>query len=442
MLRKNPKIAALLPLNKNHIKKDIIIWPHMISWCRGSSIANTQSLSLDAAIIDEAWIAPKDAIQYISRRRQDRPFNWMLATSQAGTTKSDFYEWCQDSKKFEYHYQCPQCKNYHPWKFPDLVFDKTFENVHYKCPCGAELQDTPQVRRSMSSNGKYVEIPTENVNPKRVTYIFNAGLNYSVSWEALAREFVQANNEAKKFNFEPLRLFKNQRLSEWWSDDEIQFVPAQKAGYSLLDREKMDITLMSIDVQGQLSDVLMWFEVRTFNKETGESKLLDFGRFASYEDIPRKQQEWGIAGNCVGIDCAYKGDEVREFSAIHGYLTLNGVNVNAFPVNVKGKNVNRIYGVIRKEKTLKGRFASYSPYSSSRAKVVCAGLRSSQTWLIPHDIPDGYIKQLGAEIYDQGKWIQKRRDNHALDLNAMLLILALIHGIHIPVDVEPETIKE
>jgi hypothetical protein len=439
MMKKNKKIVALFPTNKHHIKKDVIIWPHMTMWCRGSTISLTQSLSLDAAIIDEAWVAPADALQYISRRRHDRAFNWMLATSQAGNTSSEFYDWCQDSKRFEYNYKCPQCQQFHPWKFTNLSFDKNFENVYYKCPCGAELNDTPQNRRAMSCEGKYIEIPTENVNSKRVTYNFNAGLNYSVSWETLAREFVKANNEAKKFNYEPLRLFRNQRLSEWWDDSEVQFMPVETSEYSINDKVKSDITLMSVDVQGELGDTLMWFEVRTFNKESGESKLLEFGRFAAYEDIPRKQAEWGIPGNCVAIDCAWKTDEVREFSAIHGYLTLNGISTNVFPVNLKGRNVNRIYGTIRKEKTLKGRFASYAPYSSTRTKVVCAGLRSSKVWLIPHDAPEHYIKQLGAEIYDGGKWVQKRKDNHALDTSAMLLILALVHGVHVNVDTQETT---
>lgn len=438
-LQKNPNIKNLFPSDRHKVKRESILFPHMPLFVRGPSISNLQSLSLDAVILDECFLLDDGTIDYAKKRNHDRPFSYMLLLSQPGRTDTDFHRWSNSGRQFHYHYLCPNCNNYHIWSFTKLLYDKSLSNICYQCDCGYQIPDNVMVRREMSAKGKYIEIPTENPNPRNITFNFTAGLKWDVSWEILVREFLDANKEAKNYNFEPLEKFRNQRLALWWDSDEIEFAPIEKSGYSLADRVKWNKTLMAVDVQGQIGDDYFWYSVMTF-KEDGSSRLIDFGRLAGYDSILTKQQEWGLTGNEVVLDCAYKADETKDFCAKHGFLTTNGVTSNSFPITIKDKLVNRIYGKIRSEKTLSGKMVSYCPYSSNRAKTLAAGLRSSNKFQIPHDIPDYAIKQLNAERYQDGKWVQIKKDNHLTDLYAMTLILAIIHKI--PVISESDEIVE
>lgn len=443
-LSKNPNIKNLFPSDRHKIKRESILFPHMPLYVRGPSESNLQSLSLDAVILDECFLLDNGVIDYAKKRNHDRPFSYMLLLSQPGRTETDFHRWSNSGKQLHYHYKCPNCSDYHIWNFNNLLFnkklDKNLENVLYQCPCGYQIPDNVMVRREMSANGKYLEVPTENpnFNPKNITFNFTAGLKWDVSWQTLVREFLAANEEAKDYNFEPLEKFRNQRLAEWWSDD-IDFLPIEKSNYGLRTKEKWDKTLLAIDVQGQIGDDYFWFSVMTF-KEDGSNRLIDFGRLAGFDSIVDKQKEFGLLGNEVVCDVAYKADETKDFCARHGYLTVNGVTSNSFPITIKDKLVNRIYGKIRSEKTLSGKMVSYCPYSSNRAKTLAAGLRSSKKWELPLDLPEYAVKQLNAERLEKGVWKQFKKDNHLIDLYAMTLILAIIHKI--PVIKESEEIVE
>lgn len=440
MLTKNPNIKNLFPSDRHKIKRDSIQFPHMPLFIRGPSVANLQSLSLDSVILDECWMLENGVIDYAKRRNHDRPFSYMLLCSQPGRTDSDFHRWANSGSQYHYHYKCPECGEYHLWEFNNLLFDpKDPKEVFYQCPCGAKLSDSVMVRREMSSNGKYIQTESPNADPRRITYNFSAGLKWDVSWNTLVREFLAANKEAKNYNFESLEKFRNQRLGLWWNMEEIEFAPITKSGYSLADREKWDKTLMAVDCQGQIGDDYFWYSVMTFKKD-GSSRLIDFGRLAGYDSIVQKQLEWGLIGNEVVIDSAYKADEIKDFCAKNGYLATNGVNTNSFPITIKDKLVNRIYGKIRSEKTLSNKMVSYCPYSSNRAKTLAAGLRASNKFQIPHDLPDYAIKQLNAEMFQDGVWKQVKKDNHLTDLYAMTLILAIIHKI--PVISENDEIVE
>jgi hypothetical protein len=311
----------------------------------------------------------------------------------------------------DYHGFCNQCAALHPWDLKRLDF-QDLENVFYRCPCGAAHEDKPQVRREMSTKGAYVARETENTHPARIAFNFSAGLKWDRTWTSIAREFIGAIEEQKRGNNEPLEKFRNQTLAEWWDDEtEINFAPIQKAGYSLDEKTQWDKTFLTVDVQGAIGDNSFWFKVRTFDG-AGKSRLLDFGRFGNYADIEAKQKEWNLPPTHVG-------------------MVFNGTKSASFPVLVKGKTVNRLYGMIRKEKTLSGKMCFYTPFASNAVKTLCAGFRSSGLWEIAADIPDFYLKQLNAERFEDGTWKERHKgsDNHAIDLDAMQCILAMIHKV-------------
>jgi hypothetical protein len=439
MLEKNPNIKKLFPSDRHKVKRESILFPHMPLFMRGPSVSNLQSLSLDGVVLDECFLLDNGVIDFAKKRNHDRAFSYMLLLSQPGRTDSDFHRWASSGKQMHYHYKCPNCQDYHMWDFKKLLFDKDLSNICYQCDCGYQIPDNVVVRREMTANGKYLEIPTEKSNPKNITYNFTAGLKWDVSWETLIREFLSANEEAKNYNFELLEKFRNQRLALWWNMDELEFAPIEKSGYSLTDRVKWDKTLMAVDCQGQIGDDFFWYSVMTFQPD-GTARLIDFGRLAGYDSIVAKQKEWELLGNEVVVDVAHKADETKDFCARYGYLSTNGATSKSFPITIREKLVNRVYGKIRQEKTLTGKMVNYCPYASNRVKTLCAGLRSSKKWEIPNDIPDYAIKQLNSERLQDGNWIQIKKDNHIIDCYAMTLVLALIHKI--PVIKETEELEE
>lgn len=437
ILKANPKIAALLPPNKK-VKRDSIKFPHMNLWVRGAAKSNLQNISIDNVIIDESWQLEDGMIEYAKARNHSRPFSSMVNMSQPGRKSKEFYRLYQSCKLMEYQYYCDHCQKFHSWEFKNLKFNKEDKladiNPVYVCSCGAEYENHPEVRRKFSTNGKYIEIPTEDPNPKRIAFVVNAGMVWWHDWRDMVFQFLQANTAKKKGNYEPLEKFKNQKLCEFWSDEEeIEIVDIKKSGYSLADRYQYAKTFLTVDVQGQQGDDHFWFCVRTWTTD-GKSRLLDFGRLLSFQDITAKANEWNIPPIHVAIDPAHKTDDVLNFCATNGYLALNGGKENEYSVTVKGKPIKRIFSKIIDRVSTSGKRCKFSSFASNRTKTILLGLKTSQgdNWEIPSDIPNNYIQQLNAEKFVGERWeVCDGKDNHATDLEATQIIMALIHKCYL-----------
>jgi len=444
-LKSCPGIDKLWPTKKNYIRKDLILFPHMPLYVSGSNLTTFTGKSVDTVIIDEAWLVKKSLLLEAKRRTHNRFNAHYVLCGQAGIVGDDFDVAFNEGYRYEFCYQCPECKEFHPYLFDDFKFecDKSEDGnyiwetlvVHLECPsCHHKIPDTVNARKSLTDSSKY--LPAESKNPikKRISFHYNAFCIPWISWESLLLEFLQANNMKKLGDVDPIRQFFQKRIAKPFDEGELLMENGEigVSDYTLDEAKSIrgDVTILTADVQ---QDLLFWV-IRTWWKDAS-SKLLACGSVSNFDQLRQLQLEWGIKDKCVGIDSAYRDIEVKEASIMYKWVALNGRSEADYLICDKKRNLKyrRIYSEPTRFKTNKG-LSMVTYYSSNSVKDVLFRLKNGlgAPWEVPSDVSDDYKKQLNSEIkvLDQGKFFYKQihNRNHMLDCCCMNIIMSMGHG--------------
>lgn len=456
-------VKKLFPKNKNKQRNCTIHFSNgMTLWMLGAyNKTNLQRRSIRWLIGDETWRWPVGHMAEAEARTT--AFGWLgkcIFMSQGGEEADDTHRKFESTDMREWHYKCPKCGKYVPYKWENVEwdddckdengeydFDKINHSTALKCSeCGEYFEDSDRMRRILNKDGKFIPL-NPNAAKENRGYHWNALA--SMSWGKLAELYLRAKIAARKGDSSLLQQFYQKRLALPWKefaeDYRLEIASgsyasgdtwSEEAGFNIKgeiiappfgENECIaPLRIMSVDVQMDC----FYLVVRAWSIN-GSSRLLWHERVLTWEDIEEVQKRFRILDNLVFIDAGYNSFEVYKQCGKRNWIALMGDNrANFFHRLPQGKTVLRFYSPVKH--IFISRFVKCRMHfwSNLNVKDTLARIRRNQnsadgaTWEVPTDISEDYLKMMESEhrIKKGNNWIWEQignRPNHYLDCEAM-----------------------
>lgn len=464
-----PPVKRLFHRNRHKKKLDAIHFAHgMALWVLGAhNKTNLQRRSIRWVIGDETWRWPAGHMAEAEARVT--AFGWLgkcLFVSQGGEEGDDTDKKWKSGDQREWTFACPHCQTRQPFLWRNVEWSKEahdgaewdFEHVKRTTvllcdnkECRHEFRDNSKTRKMLNASGGYVAM-----NPKASGQVVSFHWNSlcASSWGMLAELYLRAKETAKRGDLTDLKIFYQKRLALSWREDLEDFKAdikassyqrrqpwANEGAISLhgdiisapLDRALVAVPLRFLTVDVQLDH--FWCLARSW-AGNGSSRLVEWRKCQTWEDVEAMQAELGIAGSLVFIDARHSPGSVYKKCGENGWTALMGDKRAMFQHKTKGKGkvINRYYSTRRKVAP-GGKPASLFYWSNLSIKDMLARLRLNQdplkgiTWEIPEDAGDEYLQQLDSErrVKRGDRWIWEqigKRHNHLWDCEAMQVVAA------------------
>lgn len=456
-------VKKLFPKNKNKQRNCTIHFSNgMTLWLLGAyNKTNLQRRSIRWLFGDETWRWPVGHMAEAEARTT--AFGWLgkcVFMSQGGEENDDTHRKFETTDMREWHYKCPKCGKYIPYKWENVEWDDDCkdENGEYdfskinhstalKCPeCGEYFEDSDRMRRILNKDGKFIPL-NPNAAKENRGYHWNALA--SMSWGKLAELYLRAKIAARKGDSSLLQQFYQKRLALAWrefaEDYRLEIASGsynsgdvwdEEAGFNKLgeiiappfaENEVIaPLRIMSVDVQMNC----FYLVVRAWSIN-GSSRLLWHEKVLTWEDIEEIQKRFRILDNLVFVDAGYNSFEVYKHCGERNWIALMGDNrANFFHRLPNGKTVLRFYSPVKHIFISRYVKCRMHFWSNLNVKDTLARIRRNQnpsdgaTWEVPTDISEDYLKQMESEhrIKKGNSWIWEQignRPNHYLDCEAM-----------------------
>lgn len=456
-------VKKLFPKNKNKQRNCTIHFSNgMTLWLLGAyNKTNLQRRSIRWLFGDETWRWPVGHMAEAEARTT--AFGWLgkcVFMSQGGEENDDTHRKFETTDMREWHYKCPKCGKYIPYKWENVEWDDDCkdENGEYdfskinhstalKCPeCGEYFEDSDRMRRILNKDGKFIAL-NPNASKENVGFHWNALA--SMSWGKLAELYLRAKIAARKGDSSLLQQFYQKRLALAWrefaEDYRLEIASGsynsgdvwdEEAGFNKLgeiiappfaENEVIaPLRIMSVDVQMNC----FYLVVRAWSIN-GSSRLLWHEKVLTWEDIEEIQKRFRILDNLVFVDAGYNSFEVYKHCGERNWIALMGDNrANFFHRLPNGKTVLRFYSPVKYIFISRYVKCRMHFWSNLNVKDTLARIRRNQnpadgaTWEVPTDISEDYLKQMESEhrIKKGNSWIWEQignRPNHYLDCEAM-----------------------
>lgn len=456
-------VKKLFPKNKNKQRNCTIHFSNgMTLWLLGAyNKTNLQRRSIRWLFGDETWRWPVGHMAEAEARTT--AFGWLgkcVFMSQGGEENDDTHRKFETTDMREWHYKCPKCGKYIPYKWENIEWDDDCkdENGEYdfskinhstalKCPeCGEYFEDSDRMRRILNKDGKFIAL-NPNASKENVGFHWNALA--SMSWGKLAELYLRAKIAARKGDSSLLQQFYQKRLALAWrefaEDYRLEIASGsynsgdawdEEAGFNKLgeiiapsfaENEVIaPLRIMSVDVQMNC----FYLVVRAWSIN-GSSRLLWHEKVLTWEDIEEIQKRFKILDNLVFVDAGYNSFEVYKHCGERNWIALMGDNrANFFHRLPNGKTVLRFYSPVKHIFISRYVKCRMHFWSNLNVKDTLARIRRNQnpadgaTWEVPTDISEDYLKQMESEhrIKKGNSWIWEQignRPNHYLDCEAM-----------------------
>ena len=472
-------VKKLFPKNKNKQRNCTIHFSNgMTLWLLGAyNKTNLQRRSIRWLFGDETWRWPVGHMAEAEARTT--AFGWLgkcVFMSQGGEENDDTHRKFETTDMREWHYKCPKCGKYIPYKWENVEWDDDCkdENGEYdfskinhstalKCPeCGEYFEDSDRMRRILNKDGKFIAL-NPNASKENVGFHWNALA--SMSWGKLAELYLRAKIAARKGDSSLLQQFYQKRLALAWrefaEDYRLEIASGsynsgdvwnEEAGFDKLgeiiappfaENEVIaPLRIMSVDVQMNC----FYLVVRAWSIN-GSSRLLWHEKVLTWEDIEEIQKHFRILDNLVFVDAGYNSFEVYKHCGERNWIALMGDNrANFFHRLPNGKTVLRFYSPVKHIFISRYVKCRMHFWSNLNVKDTLARIRRNQnpsdgaTWEVPTDISEDYLKQMESEhrIKKGNSWIWEQignRPNHYLDCEAMncagaLMLKIVGNGLH------------
>ena len=456
-------VKKLFPKNKNKQRNCTIHFSNgMTLWLLGAyNKTNLQRRSIRWLFGDETWRWPVGHMAEGEARTT--AFGWLgkcVFMSQGGEENDDTHRKFETTDMREWHYKCPKCGKYIPYKWENIEWDDDCkdENGEYdfskinhstalKCPeCGEYFEDSDRMRRILNKDGKFIPL---NPNAAKENVGFHWNALASMSWGKLAELYLRAKIAARKGDSSLLQQFYQKRLALAWrefaEDYRLEIASGsynsgdvwdEEAGFNKLgeiiappfaENEVIaPLRIMSVDVQMNC----FYLVVRAWSIN-GSSRLLWHEKVLTWEDIEEIQKRFKILDNLVFVDAGYNSFEVYKYCGERNWIALMGDNrANFFHRLPNGKTVLRFYSPVKHIFISRYVKCRMHFWSNLNVKDTLARIRRNQnpadgaTWEVPTDISEDYLKQMESEhrIKKGNSWIWEQignRPNHYLDCEAM-----------------------
>lgn len=456
-------VKKLFPKNKNKQRNCTIHFSNgMTLWLLGAyNKTNLQRRPIRWLFGDETWRWPVGHMAEAEARTT--AFGWLgkcVFMSQGGEENDDTHRKFETTDMREWHYKCPKCGKYIPYKWENVEWDDDCkdENGEYdfskinhstalKCPeCGEYFEDSDRMRRILNKDGKFIAL-NPNASKENVGFHWNALA--SMSWGKLAELYLRAKIAARKGDSSLLQQFYQKRLALAWrefaEDYRLEIASGsynsgdvwdEEAGFNKLgeiiappfaENEVIaPLRIMSVDVQMNC----FYLVVRAWSIN-GSSRLLWHEKVLTWEDIEEIQKRFKILNNLVFVDAGYNSFEVYKHCGERNWIALMGDNrANFFHRLPNGKTVLRFYSPVKHIFISRYVKCRMHFWSNLNVKDTLARIRRNQnpadgaTWEVPTDISEDYLKQMESEqrIKKGNSWIWEQignRPNHYLDCEAM-----------------------
>ena len=456
-------VKKLFPKNKNKQRNCTIHFSNgMTLWLLGAyNKTNLQRRSIRWLFGDETWRWPVGHMAEAEARTT--AFGWLgkcVFMSQGGEENDDTHRKFETTDMREWHYKCPKCGKYIPYKWENIEWDDDSkdENGEYdfskinhstalKCPeCGEYFEDSDRMRRILNKDGKFIAL-NPNASKENVGFHWNALA--SMSWGKLAELYLRAKIAARKGDSSLLQQFYQKRLALAWrefaEDYRLEIASGsynsgdswdEEAGFNKLgeiiappfaENEVIaPLRIMSVDVQMNC----FYLVVRAWSIN-GSSRLLWHEKVLTWEDIEEIQKRFRILDNLVFVDAGYNSFEVYKHCGERNWIALMGDNRANFLHRLpNGKTVLRFYSPVKHIFISRYVKCRMHFWSNLNVKDTLARIRRNQnpadgaTWEVPTDISEDYLKQMESEhrIKKGNSWIWEQignRPNHYLDCEAM-----------------------
>jgi len=446
VLRSSPATAALYPSERDKVRKDEILFPHMPVHLTGANMSGLQSKSIRWLLGDEAWMWRKGMISEFRARMHRRWNGRRILTGQTGLEGDDFYRACMEGEQREWCFQCPKCKTVQPFSFQQLVFPAEGTNAEraldcrYHCAhCDAKFNDTTKDRRRLVNSGRYV-VQRAAQTPGHISFHFNVLTLWESPWSDVVAGWLNAQDTLAKGDSVPLQQFLQKQLAEFWREEmsisrpDVLVDEARVEDYA--DGKKITDELhrfATIDVQRDH----FWLAVRAFRSDASSVGLW-YGRVNAEETAAELISRYQVSPEKVYIDTGYDSGRVYDLITRYGWCGIRGDKAKGYPHRVGGRKVERPYSGMKQATAPCGKRARYFFIASDQIKNILAKLRGGEgaEWSVLSDIHPAWFDQIDSEVREEFltakenqsdfRWVRKKRDNHAWDCEVYQVAAALV----------------
>lgn len=358
---------------------------------------------------------------------------------------------------------CPTCAACTKWDLKNLKFETKGEDgaqledfeiansAQYECPaCGTRYADKPEVRRELSASSRYVAT-NPSAMPGCHGWHVSALALFHERWGDLALAWHRAHRALSLGDREPLRIFVQKRLAEFWREEEsAPDVTLGGCGYTKAEYEagepwddeqfnsRFSPVLRAITVDRQRDH--RWVLCRAWKRD-GSSRLLWEGRLNTSEDIESLRRRMNVRAQYVFQDAQWETGQVYDECVRYGWVALHGSKDDGFMHFPKNRPaVKKFFSEIKRASAPGGGTAYYIFWSASKVKDVLANLRDCKgaKWETPDDASQDYHQQIVSEVKKDvvnkttkatdSRWVKIRKDNHLWDCEAMQTVFAIFNG--------------
>jgi len=453
--------------------------------CGANNRRNLQSRTIRWLFGDECWLWPQGRLaEAQSRVAAFGSRGKCVFFSQGSKAGDDCDRKFLAGTQKEWTFACPHCGARQPFRWENLAWDNDakldtgehdFErvraSVRLRCEnCGAEIENTPAARAALNASGKFVRMNPAS-SAENESFHWNA---LAVSdWAQLAEDYLRAKAQARKGRFEDLAAFYQQKLALAWKDtdnsvaDEVfensapsdaqngflmgaddwegegVAVPAERRFVPLREyRTRPEaqtapagstaaafLRFLTIDVQ----DGYFVYVVRRWAPGGTASRLLWCGIAQTFGDLADVREKFRVHKSFVFIDAGFATSRVAEWCAREGATAFLGARDG----RANWRHSDGTFRVFSPAKLLRAgnapraaRSFMFSPLSC-KDKLTDLRRAGADTWALPTDIPDEYLKQMGAEtrsvVNDKPIWLKRgNRANHYWDCETMQVAAAFV----------------
>jgi hypothetical protein len=490
LLRNNKDTKRLLDSQRFSARKSGVQLPHMTFRIGGPTESNLIGYSARVVLGDECWRWQADFHKDVFSKLKGRQLAYnatkkSIFSSQPDYEGSDWHKECMKGLWYEWGYTCPHCKKLqlYEWngitkdeKEYGMIFDKTKNNDYNKkaasarlvCQyCFHEIHDTPLNRKALVSNGDYLLVHS-GPDPSIHTYSWNQFVNISIPFRQIGMEYFEAvlqkRNEGLMTKHE---LFRQQIMGRFWKIGQQIETPKLFSSAYKSTEEWADETIrfLTIDVQ---QDFLYWL-VRSWSNKVAESRLIDWGAVATFNEIEDIITKYKIDPLCIGIDSGANTREVYkescqrakvkvlpngkrilcQWTCLRGDGGLSPLSPRKFykhKIEENGRviEIDRLYSTLQyvdpqwsadsKFKILKAQLYNWSNLS---IKLILQKLRDNKlpfAWKTNERADNTYISQMFSEELSKktGRFEKISDKNHIWDLECEQLVMSLLAGAYVP----------